>query len=180
MKTSRVTLSAEERQHLDELLSRGKADVRKLKHAQVLRRVDEGPEGAGWTDEHVAEAVGVGDATIERLRRRFVEDGFEAALTHYKGSDRVYRTKLDGLQEAHLITLACSQPPDGRARRRSLLHQWVWGSTVGLWLGPSCSGWGGAWPAIAPGRRWRHLVLDGRRRGCSSARSWWEWRCSRS
>jgi transposase len=116
MKRYHITLSAEERQHLEGLLSRGKADVRKLKHAQVLLRVDESPEGPGWTDERVAEAVGVGTATIERLRRRFVEDCFEAALSHYKGPDRVYRTKLDGLQEAHLITLACSQPPSGRGR----------------------------------------------------------------
>jgi transposase len=116
MKKYRVTLSADERRHLDELLSRGKADVRKLKHAQVLLKVDESADGPGWADDQVAEAVGVGTATIARLRRRFIEDGFEAALSHYKGPDRVYRTKLDGVQEAHLITLACSEPPDGRGR----------------------------------------------------------------
>ena len=116
MKKYRVTLSADERRRLEELLSRGKADVRKLKHAQVLLKVDEGADGPGWTDDQVAEAVGVGTATIERLRRRFIEDGFEAAIAHYKGPDRVYRTRLDGVQEAHLITLACSEPPEGRGR----------------------------------------------------------------
>jgi transposase len=116
MKKYRVTLSADERRRLEERLSRGKADVRKLKHAQVLLKVDESADGPGWTDDQVAAAVGVGTATIERLRRRFIEDGFEAALSHHTGPDRVYRTKLDGIQEAHLITLACSEPPDGRGR----------------------------------------------------------------
>ena len=130
MKKYRVTLSADERRRLEELVSRGKADVRKLKHAQVLLKVDERADGPGWTDDQVAEAVGVGTATIERLRRfierlrrfierlrrRFIDDGFEAALSHHKGPDRVYRTKLDGIQEAHLSTLACSEPPEGRGR----------------------------------------------------------------
>ncbi len=53
---------------------------------------------------------------MERLRRRFIEEGFEAALSPYRGPNRVYRTKLDGEQQAHLIALACSQPPDGRGR----------------------------------------------------------------
>ena len=53
---------------------------------------------------------------MERLRRRFIEEGFEAALSHYRGPNRIYRTKLDGEQQAHLIALACSQPPEGRSR----------------------------------------------------------------
>lgn len=119
MKKYRVTLTTEERDELAALLSRGKADVRKLKHAQVLLKAADASEGGpAWPDEQIAEAVGVGVATVERLRRRFVEEGFEAALSPYRGrgQQRLYTRKLDGEQEAHLIALACSAPPEGRGR----------------------------------------------------------------
>jgi transposase len=122
MKRYRVTLTGAERDELAALLARGKADVRKLKHAQVLLRADEGEAaagtdaGPGWCDTRIAEAVGVGVATVQRLRQRFVEDGFAAALSTYRMGERVYERKLDGAQEAHLIALACGTPPEGRAR----------------------------------------------------------------
>jgi transposase len=116
MKRYRVTLTSEEREELGRLLARGKADVRKLKHAQVLLKADEAEAGPGWVDERVAEALEVGLATVQRLRRRFVEEGLAAALSPYRGGKRIYTTKLDGEQEAHLIALACSTPPDGQAR----------------------------------------------------------------
>jgi transposase len=116
MKNYRVTLTAEEREQLRQLLARGKVDVRKLKHAQILFKADEAEGSPGWSDTRIAEALDVGLATVERVRRRFIEEGFEAALSPYRGPNRVYTTKLDGEQEAHLIALACSQPPDGRAR----------------------------------------------------------------
>ena len=116
MKKHRVTLTTEEREQLRHLLARGKADVRKLKHAHILLKSDEAEGGPAWSDARIAEALDVGLATVERLRRRFIEEGFEAALSHYRGPNRVYRTKLDGEQQAHLIALACSQPPDGRRR----------------------------------------------------------------
>ena len=121
-KKYRVTLTGAERDELAALLARGKADVRKLKHAQVLLRADEGEAadeasgGPGWCDTRIAEAVGVGVATVQRLRQRFVEDGFAAALSTYRTGERVYARKLDGAQEAHLVALACGTPPDGRAR----------------------------------------------------------------
>ena len=120
-KKYRVTLTALEREELSTLLARGKADVRKLKHAQVLLRADEGEAaegvgGPGWCDTRIAEALGVGVATVQRLRQRFVEDGFAAALSTYRTGGRVYERKLDGAQEAHLVALACGTPPDGRAR----------------------------------------------------------------
>ena len=121
-KKYRVTLTAEERDELAAVLARGKADVRKLKHAQVLLRADEGEVadggggGPGWCDTRIAEAVGVGVATVQRVRQRFVEDGFAAALGTYRTGQRVYERKLDGAQEAHLIALACGAAPDGRAR----------------------------------------------------------------
>ena len=119
-KKYRVTLTATEREELAALLARGKADVRKLKHAQVLLHADEAGDGAGhgpgWCDTQIAEAVGVGVATVQRLRQRFVEEGFAAALSTYRSGGRVYERKLDGAQEAHLVALACGTPPDGRAR----------------------------------------------------------------
>jgi transposase len=115
-KKYRVTLTAEEREELDRLLSRGKADVRCLKHAQILLQADEAESGPGWADERIAEAYDAGVATIERLRQRFVEEGLQAALRTYRTGTRLYQRKLDGAQEAHLIALACSAPPEGRAR----------------------------------------------------------------
>jgi transposase len=119
MKKHRVTLTAAERDELRRLLGRGKADVRKLKHAQVLLKADEAEgadSGPAWSDERIAEAVGVGVATVQRLRQRFVEEGFAAALSPYRGGKRIYTRKLDGEEEAHLIALACSAPPEGQGR----------------------------------------------------------------
>lgn len=116
MKKYRVTLTAEEREQLEQMLCRGKADVRKLKHAQILLKADESGNGPGWGDEAVAAAVGVGVATVQRVRQRFVEEGLEAALSPYRVGRRIYERKLDGDQEAHLIALACSPPPEGRGR----------------------------------------------------------------
>ena len=115
-KKDRVTLTAEEREELDRLLSRGKADVRCLKHAQMLLKADEAEGGLGWSDERIADAFDAGVATIERLCQRFVEEGLASALSPYRGGKRIYERKLEGAQEAHLIALACSAPPDERAR----------------------------------------------------------------
>ena len=117
MKRYRVTLTAAERDELAALLSRGKADARRLKHAQVLLKADAAVGGPGWPDERIAEAVGVGVATVERLRRRFVEEGLAAALSAYRRGTRVYARRLDGEQEAHLVALACSAAPEGRGRQ---------------------------------------------------------------
>lgn len=115
-KKYRVTLTGEERAELERLLSRGKADVRCLKHAQILLKADEAEGGPGWSDERIAEALDAGIATIERLRQRFIEEGLQAALRTYRTGTRTYARKLDGAQEAHLIALACSAPPEGHAR----------------------------------------------------------------
>src|SRR3954467_13269000 len=115
-KKYRVTLTAEEREELDRLLSRGKADVRCLKHAQMLLKADEAEGGPGWSDAGIADAFDAGRPTLERLRQRFVEEGLQAALRPYRTGTRLYERKLDGAQEARLIALACSAPPDGQAR----------------------------------------------------------------
>jgi transposase len=114
-KRYRVTLTQAERQELEQLISRGKADARKLAHARVLLQADEAEGGPGRTDEQVAAALDTSTRTCERVRERFVEQGLEAALLP-KPTKRVYARRLDGKQEARLIALACSKPPAGKAR----------------------------------------------------------------
>ncbi len=87
----------------------------KLSQALILLQADSGEGGVGWTDERICEGLGIGVSTVERARKRFVEQGLEAALVPRK-SCRAYRRKLDGDDEAHLIALACSDPPTGRGR----------------------------------------------------------------
>jgi transposase len=114
-KRYRVTLTVEERDELDRMISCGQAAARKLVHARVLLHADASEGGPGWADAAISEAVRVSVRTIERVRQRFVEEGLEAALLP-KPSERVYARKLDGAQEARLIALACSGPPDGKKR----------------------------------------------------------------
>ncbi len=80
MKKYVVTLTEEERAGLHGLISAGKAAARKLVHARVLLKADASPEGAGWDDGSISEALEVGTATTERIRKQFVEEGLEAAL----------------------------------------------------------------------------------------------------
>lgn len=72
-----VTLTAEERAHLHGLISRGKAAAYKQRHARILLKTDQGPHGEHWTDEQIEHALDVHPSTVERLRQRFVEEGFE-------------------------------------------------------------------------------------------------------
>jgi transposase len=110
-----VTLMKEERRMLQEMLSRGKAAARKLMHARILLKADAAAGGPAWEDQSIAEALEVGRATVERVRKEFVEEGLEAALERRKPR-RVYARKLDGDGEAHLVALACQEPPEGRSR----------------------------------------------------------------
>ena len=115
MKRYVVTLTAEEREQLHHLIAAGKAAARKLMHARILVKADAAPGGPDWPDDRIAEAFDVSTATVGRVRQRFVEQGLEAALVR-KAQDRPSRPlKIDGRAEAHLIALACSPPPDGRA-----------------------------------------------------------------
>jgi transposase len=115
MKVYRVRLMPEERAQLLELLSKGKAAARTLTHARILLKVDEGVAGPRLTDEAIAEALDVNRSTVERVRIRCVEEGFEAALRP-RPSRQLHPRKLDGRQEAHLVTLACSPAPNGHGR----------------------------------------------------------------
>jgi hypothetical protein len=109
-----VTLTAEERQDLLDLIAAGKAAAGKLAHARILLKADAADGGPAWPDGRIVEALEVSCATVERVRQRFVEQGLEAALVR-KPQDRPSRQRtLDGRAEARLIALACSTPPDGR------------------------------------------------------------------
>ena len=109
-----VTLTLGEREYLEDLIAAGTAPARKLAHARILLKADQGPGGPGWVDERIAEAVEVSQPTVARVRRQHVERGLEAALGR-RPPRREYRRKLDGEQEARLVALACSAPPEGQA-----------------------------------------------------------------
>jgi len=112
-KRYKVTLTEEERNALLKLIKKGKRAARELSHARILLKADESETGARLGDEEISEHLQVSVSTIERVRKQFVEQGLERALTH----KRPYRTrskKLDGEAEAHLIALACAEPPKGR------------------------------------------------------------------
>jgi len=105
-----VELSAEQRQHLEKLTSSGIAPARQMKRAQILLKSD---QKANWSYEQIMEAFDVSAVTIAKVRNAFVEQGLEVALQRKK-PEREYVHILDGEGEAHLIALACSQPPTGR------------------------------------------------------------------
>ena len=110
-----VTLTQEERDWLEQRLAKGKAAARQLTRARILLKADASERGPAWRDEDIVNALDCSAATVYRVRERFVMEGFEAALEP-KRPDRVYERRLDGKGEAQLVTLACSQPPDGRTR----------------------------------------------------------------
>lgn len=109
-----VTLEPQERQELRRLVSAGRAAAYKRRHAEVLLKADAGPRGPAWTDKRIAEAFEVSVRSIEYLRERFVEEGLAAALQRKAQKCPSRQRKLDGRGEAHLVALACSEPPEGR------------------------------------------------------------------
>ncbi len=112
-----VILTEEDRGTLEGLIARGLAQARQLTHARILLKADEGENAPAqaWPDTKIADALEVSRSTVSRVRERFVGEGLEAALLHRKPK-RTKPRKLDGEQEAHLIALACSEPPRGRKR----------------------------------------------------------------
>jgi hypothetical protein len=107
-----VVLNEEQRQHLEKITSSGKVPARQMKRAQILLKSD---VQVNWPYERMMEAFDVSAVTIAAVRKVFVEQGLEVALQRKK-PDREYEHILDGEGEAHLIALACSEPPAGRAK----------------------------------------------------------------
>jgi transposase len=104
-----VTLSDDERAQLVAFTKKGRVSARKLTRAHILLQA-----GAGAADHAIAAALHIGRATVERTRKRFVEEGVEAALSERPRPGG--RPKLDGKQAALVVALACSTPPEGRTR----------------------------------------------------------------
>ena len=112
----RVTLTKEERKELEAMTHRGKTHARKFIHARALLLCDAGDNGPAWNVSDVAEALGVSSRSIEHLKKRFVEDGFDAALERKAREKPPREIIFDGAFEARLIAMACSDAPEGRRR----------------------------------------------------------------
>ena len=113
----RVTLTVEERSELKALTRAAtKTTGKRFLYARALLLCDRGSEGPGWTVARVAEALGVSVRTVERLKRRFVEQGLEFALERKRRVRPPREVIFDGVFEARLVALACSQAPPGRKR----------------------------------------------------------------
>jgi len=110
-----VRLSGEERTELTDLVRTGKRAAYRRRHAEMLLLADQGEEGPAKYDREIAQQLGVWRTTVEGVRKRYVQEGLEAALGRRKRS-RDRSTVLDGEGEAQLIRIACSEPPSGQAR----------------------------------------------------------------
>lgn len=110
-----VKLTAEERAELEQVVSKGKMAAWKRQRVQALLKCDQGPAGPGWIDERIAEAYGCSTRSVENWRKQAVERG-PLALLERKSLSLPTTPKLDGEKQARLVALACSQPPEGRAR----------------------------------------------------------------
>jgi transposase len=110
-----VRLSADQRAHLEQMIAAGRHAAAALVHARILLKADVGPSGPGWADDAIAEALECGPSTVARVRKRFAQGGLDGAVHRKKPTGRQYR-KLDGRQEARLVALACSAPPEGKGR----------------------------------------------------------------
>lgn len=110
-----VRLPEAERAWLHTLIGQGTAPARALAHARILLKANQGEAGPGWTDATIATALEVNPATVARVRQLYCTAGLQAAV-HRKAPEREYRRRLDGAQEAHLVALACSAPPEGHTR----------------------------------------------------------------
>jgi transposase len=112
----RVTLTSEERQELETVARPGKIESRKFIHARALLLCDAGERGPAWNVADVAEALGITSRAIERMKKLFVEEGIKAALERKPREKPPREIQFDGAFEARLISLACSETPDGYNR----------------------------------------------------------------
>ena len=112
----RVTLTREERKELESMTRRGKTHARRFIHARALLLCDAGADGPAWNVSDVATALGVTSRAIEHLKKRFVEEGLEAALERKPREKPPREVTFDGAFEARLIALSCSDTPEGHRR----------------------------------------------------------------
>lgn len=109
-----VRLSKEERKELKDVVCKGKTQAYRIKHANILLNVDE--DGSARTDKEVATMLHCHEKTVYDVRRRFVEQGIEAALGRKRREHPPREQILDGEKEARLLAIACSEPPPGYSR----------------------------------------------------------------
>jgi transposase len=107
-----VQLSKDERHDLQHLVSTGKSAARMIRRAQILMKAD-----AGWTDQDICEALEVCGQTVHDVRKQYVQEGMKKTLERKSGRPASSQVKaLDGVAEAHLVALTCSEPPEGHTR----------------------------------------------------------------
>jgi len=111
-----VRLTDEERSQLETLVRKGRAAALTIARARILLKADQGDNGEGWTDAQVAEGLNVAPKTVFNVRRRWVEEGLEAAISRKKQDCPSRSRKLDGEAEAKLVATCCGPAPQGRAR----------------------------------------------------------------
>ena len=109
-----VRLTAEERKELENLAKKGKTQAYRIKHANILLAVD--ADGPNWPDKQAAKAYKCHQNTVVNIRQRFVEQGFQTALERKKQQIPSRKRIIDGENEARLISIACSKPPEGCAK----------------------------------------------------------------
>jgi Homeodomain-like domain len=111
-----VNLSGEERDQLEEFMRKGKRPAQLLTKARILLKADTSEAGEGWSDSRIVEALDTSVATVERTRRQFVEEGFEATLTRKYNPKSARPRIFDGAAEAKLVALTCGPAPAGHAK----------------------------------------------------------------
>jgi transposase len=111
----KVTLNQKEREELLSITRGGIHSSKKVIHSLILLNCDEGEFSSKVNNEEVAKVLNIGARTIDRLKKKFVEDGYEAALEN-RPTTRVYDRKADGDAEAHIVALSCSEAPEGFSR----------------------------------------------------------------
>jgi transposase len=111
----KVTLTQEEREELLSITKGGTHSSKKVIYALILLNCDQGPFSDKISNEEVARVLKIGDRTIDRLKKKFVEEGYEAALEN-RPTTRIYDRKADVEVEAHLVALSCSKAPEGFSR----------------------------------------------------------------
>jgi hypothetical protein len=116
MKKYIINLTQEERDTLKKIIAAGRGPARMFTRARILLKADQAEQGPSWPDEQISDALDVTVQTIERVRKQFVEEGFDAVLSRHRYTQKVSRKKIDGNVEAHLIALSCSEPPTGYVR----------------------------------------------------------------
>lgn len=108
-----IKLSEEERTYLAEKIASGEDKARSLRRASILLKADQGENGPAWSDEKISEAFEIGKSSVYQIRKQYHERGLKGTLSRKK-PDRIYERCLDGVGEAHLIALACSETPKGQ------------------------------------------------------------------